>query len=177
MAEDKPIRIFFISFAIETLLLGLFLSTAFLSLYFMVQRRKRNASLDKWVFGGVCALIASVTAHWAVGFARLFGAFFSPGITDADYYITDFYEPTYVTKSALLYLTLSVAATLLIYRLHMIWRDQVMVLFLPIVLLLVSAAAEVFEIYLHFDSERPTDSIYKPPFSKWIFAIFAMDMS
>ena len=62
MAEGTLMRIFFVSFATQTLFLGLFLSTAFLSLYFMLQRRTPNRPLDKWVFGGVCTLIAIVTA-------------------------------------------------------------------------------------------------------------------
>ncbi|KAI4528557.1 hypothetical protein K525DRAFT_288978 [Schizophyllum commune Loenen D] len=177
MAEGKLMRIFFVSFAIQTLFLGLFLSSAFLSLYFMLQRRTPNRPLDKWVFAGVCTLIAIVSAHWSIAFARLYRAFFSPDVYDANRYIADVYDPPYLAKTALLYTSIAVADMLLIYRLYIVWKDRASVIILPVLLLIGASAAEIYESYIHCDSEHAADSTFEPPFSKWIFTIFALDMS
>ncbi|TRM69949.1 hypothetical protein BD626DRAFT_475844 [Schizophyllum amplum] len=176
MADDRLIRTCFVSFAVQTILQGLFLSLATLSVYFMLRRRSVKTPMDTCVLAGVAIVIACVTTHWTLSFLRLFRTFFKNDIQDPGAYIADANELLYCVKTLLLYISVTISDLLLIHRLYIVWQDRSIVVGLPIFLLLATIAVEGGEFAHHFVDESVGGSLFDTQLSAWIITIFVLDI-
>lgn len=173
---DDLLRINFISFAVQTLLQGLFLAVSFLSVYLMLRRRARHASKNMYaVLTGMAVIIVSVTVFWSLSFAQLFGTFFPHNNVDSTYASSNLRITSYHIKGVLFNLSLALTDLLLIYRLYIVWQDHVAVTVPPLILLcgtIVVAASSADLIKRAVTS--PIDAMFYAPFAARAFAGFSL---
>ncbi|KAI5888219.1 uncharacterized protein SCHCODRAFT_02048572 [Schizophyllum commune H4-8] len=74
MVLDTRTRLYFISFAVQTLLLGIFLSTTSVSLYLTFCGPSHRAFRDKFVLAGISVVIISAISHCGILFAAIHNA-------------------------------------------------------------------------------------------------------
>ncbi|KAL1679680.1 hypothetical protein EV122DRAFT_277064 [Schizophyllum commune] len=102
MANDGLARIYFVSFAVQTLLQGILFCTSFLFVYLMLRRRHQTRmALDMVSLAGVILITVGVSAHWSLSFAQLFNAIFPAGDQDATAYLVDLRNPLFIAKTYL----------------------------------------------------------------------------
>ena len=112
MVLDTRTRLYFISFAVQTLLLGIFLSATSVSLYLTFYGPSHRAFRDKFVLAGISVVVVSAISvyllvsshacnsldvrcqHWGISFAAMHTALFTQNAEDSDnLYSIDLHNP------------------------------------------------------------------------------------
>ncbi|KAL0563393.1 hypothetical protein V5O48_018675 [Marasmius crinis-equi] len=174
--------------AIESLLYGIFLILTAGSLVLAIQylprsqpsTRVRPAStlgrvisvLKRPMFIGSAPLFLTVTAHWVTTVVRSFEAFmsFNNG-TDPTSYYADVSQPTYVIKTSLLFASVIISDTMMVYRLWVIWNYNYPVVVLPLLTVVVLLACGIGT--THLRAVAPTGTVLRvddPEANKWVVA-------
>lgn len=116
---------------IESLLYGVFLVLSVASMYMLVQRSRASTNVP-WhakstlfitpMSVAAVLLFMTNTAHWIIGVYRAFRAFiYFEGGQQPFAYFNDMRQPTEVSQTALLMVSLIIGDSVLVYRLWIIW--------------------------------------------------------
>ncbi|KAL1731744.1 hypothetical protein EV714DRAFT_271308 [Schizophyllum commune] len=133
MVFDTRTRLYFISFAVQTLLLGIFLSATSVSLYLTFYGPSHRAFRDKFVLAGISVLIISAISHWGISLAAMHTALFTQSAEHFDgRYSINLHNPYLEAQMYLNDVSLGVTDALFIYRLYVVWQDQPIVVAPPL---------------------------------------------
>ncbi|KAG7089629.1 hypothetical protein E1B28_011294 [Marasmius oreades] len=127
--------------------------------------------LKKPMFLGTVPLFMTVTAHWVCTVVRSFQAFvtFKNGTDPTGYYL-DISQPTYVVKTGLLFASVIISDSMMVYRLWVVWNHNHRIALLPAMSVLAFMACGIGTTHLYAVAPPGTPLVSYPEASKWIIA-------
>lgn len=167
---------------IESLFYGIFLVLSTASLYLLARRREQLISsplnirvvrqvsyMTPMSIAAACLFVTN-TAHWIIGVYRAFQAFVNyEGGTQPEQYFSAVPQPSEVTQTALLMVSLIIGDTTLVYRLWIIWAYSLPVVIFPICTLIGLTACAIGVIYQE-SMLKPGEDIFISATGRWITA-------
>ncbi|KAJ8072546.1 hypothetical protein PM082_016105 [Marasmius tenuissimus] len=179
--------------AIESLLYGIFFILNAVSLVLVLQSLPRYqpntglrpmsslkrvvSVLRKPMFIGSAPLFITVTAHWICTVLRSFEAFvsFKNGTEPTNYYL-DVSQPTYIAKSGLMFASVIISDSMMVYRLWVVWNYNYRIAVLPFLNILAFVACGIGTTRLYAVAPSGMALIHYPEATSWVIADVVLSM-
>ncbi|KAK1233097.1 hypothetical protein PQX77_003737 [Marasmius sp. AFHP31] len=173
--------------AIESLLYGIFFILNAVSLLLALQTLPRYqpstglrpmsslkrvvSVLKKPMFVGSAPLFITVTAHWICTVLRSFEAFISfKNGTEPTIYYLDVSQPTYIAKSGLMFASVIISDSMMVYRLWVVWNYNYRIAVLPFLNILAFVACGVGTTRLYAVAPSGMALIHYQEATSWVIA-------
>ncbi|KAL0569374.1 hypothetical protein V5O48_012592 [Marasmius crinis-equi] len=173
------------SLPIESVLFGLFLLLATISLYVISQHEKNKKgygynksngfvlALKNPIFVGGIILLAMATLHWITSIIRTFDAFLYYPAPILFYIEVSHW--TQLVKNCVLSGSAALSDAVIIYRLWVVWNRRISVVILPFLSIIATTLAGIVAAYL-FRVSKPGEDIYSGAISKWVTSQIALTL-